>query len=78
MFEFIVSGYVPGTHFQITISWVLLFVAIGLTTYEVVRVLRRHQLALNFGITNILLRTKIPLKGIGRNKTKAEQLELFE
>jgi hypothetical protein len=34
MLEFIVLGIIPGTHVQITFSWVLLMTALGLIAYE--------------------------------------------
>ena len=34
MLEFVVLGIVPGTHIQITFSWVMLFSACLLALYE--------------------------------------------
>jgi hypothetical protein len=77
MFDFIVSGYIPGTHLQVTLSWVLFLVALGLVIYEATRILKRHQMTLHFNVANSLLKSALPLKTVRRKKTESKQLELL-
>ena len=42
MFEFIVSGHVPGTHLQITFNWVVILVPLLVATSQFYYAIRRH------------------------------------
>lgn len=62
MLELIVLGQVPGTHFQITLSWVLAVSAVLLGTVEVRNIYRRRSATPKAQLKKLLLKLKRLLK----------------